>query len=320
MEKIFAGFPDGLYQIPWLDRAVWLIVQPWGELVVAKTGAQVLHYQPCGHKPVFWLNSEQTTIALPTVQEKQQFIDDIERYCHSQNTASTDSPLRGGAPLCWPWFGAHSEDPSLPNHGLARTAQWQLVSSELICDDYAATTLCFKPVQCLAAQLDLSFSIKVTNEGLHLELNSKNVSNKVQVITQAIHSYFAVANCHKIKVNGLKGCEFIDKLDNNQLKHQQSELTDFNAIDNIYKHSTGVVIIDEVFNRNIVLTKKNSHSTVVWNPADSASSIGINSDYRQFVCVEAANTVIDEIFLQPLQSFSMQQKIVVKHRDDKGLN
>jgi D-hexose-6-phosphate mutarotase len=320
MAKIFTNFPNGIYQIPWLDRAVWLIVQPWGELVVAKIGAQILHYQPSGHKPVFWLNSERQRLELPKEvalsskpENRQQLIDTVHNYCNLKGTVSKHSPLRGGVPLCWPWFGAHSDDAALPNHGLARDALWQLTSCELTSQQSAATKLCFKPSQRLTADLTVQFSINVTKDNLQLEINSQNIGSKALVMTQAIHSYFEVANHQQIIVKGLKGSEFLDKLDNNQLKYQAHELTNINEIDNIYKHSAEAVIIDQAYNREIILTKSNSGSTVVWNPADKAELIGINADYRQFICVEAANTVVDEVYLKPLGSFSMRQNIAVKH-------
>jgi glucose-6-phosphate 1-epimerase len=321
MEKTFTNFPDGIYQIPWLNRAVWLIVQPWGELVVAKIGAQILHYQPRGHRPVFWLNIEPQTLVLPQelvlsakLENQQQLIDSVQSYCYLQGAVTTDLPLRGGVPLCWPWFGAHSVDSSLPAHGLARNAQWQLDSSKLFSEGSATTMLCFKPVQSLTADLDVSFNIKVTSDNLQLEISSQNISSEPLVMTQAIHSYFAVADLQKIIVKGLKGCEYLNKLDNYQLKHQQEELTNINNIDNIYKHSAEAIIIDDEYNREIVLTKKNSHSTVVWNPADKARLIGINKGHQQFICVEAANTIVDEVCLEPLHSFSMQQNITLKHK------
>ena len=36
--------------------------------------------------------------------------------------------IRGGIPIIFPWFGAHPEDPSKPQHGFARTAEWQVAS------------------------------------------------------------------------------------------------------------------------------------------------------------------------------------------------
>ena len=44
-------------------------------------------------------------------------------------------PIRGGIPICFPWFSAHPSDPSLPAHGWARISSWELVSSQRVEDD-----------------------------------------------------------------------------------------------------------------------------------------------------------------------------------------
>jgi D-hexose-6-phosphate mutarotase len=37
--------------------------------------------------------------------------------------------IRGGAPVCWPWFGAHATDAGFPGHGFARTVPWRVIES-----------------------------------------------------------------------------------------------------------------------------------------------------------------------------------------------
>jgi glucose-6-phosphate 1-epimerase len=36
--------------------------------------------------------------------------------------------IRGGVPICFPWFADKADDPSAPAHGFVRTKAWQLES------------------------------------------------------------------------------------------------------------------------------------------------------------------------------------------------
>jgi glucose-6-phosphate 1-epimerase len=67
-------------------------------------GAQVTAWRPSGADPVIWVSRD------------SQF--------------QADKPIRGGVPICFPWFGAHASDASAPMHGFARLSEWTLAGAE----------------------------------------------------------------------------------------------------------------------------------------------------------------------------------------------
>ena len=279
-----SNFSPGIHQIQWQGREVWLIEQAWGQLVVAKLGAQILYYQPVGEHAVFWLNPEPS---------------------HRDNES-----IRGGAPLCWPWFGPHNSDSTKANHGLARTALWAMCEQRLQANDSA--TLTFIPVEQLCDAFTVTFEISVSANYLSMRILTKNISDQEQNLTQAIHSYFFVADCQKITVQGLKGCEYLDKLQGEELKYQPSQLSQISAIDSIYKHTADVLIVDEILSRKVLISKAGSGSTVVWNPGQAAKNYGVFSGQMNFICIEAANTDHESLRLSPGQQVVLQQTVELR--------
>ncbi|EPJ44531.1 MAG: hypothetical protein OFPII_34040 [Osedax symbiont Rs1] len=311
----FTDFALGIHEIRWLDREVWLIVQPWGELVVAKLGAQILHYQPKQQQPVFWINSDAQLAGLKSTGLKHA----------AQPSASiiTDKikPMRGGVPLCWPWFGLHQQDSTQPQHGVARISQWQLTSHTLNDSVSDAAVFSFTPVSLEpfllgeksspTTEFALQFEISVAENYLQMRLITNNIGDRPQQLTQAIHSYFLVGDCAQLQIKGLSGCDYFDKLDNNILKRQTAELDHIGAIDNIYQHTGQVTIVDPLLQREIQISKKYSGSTIVWNPGAEAKKIDILEGGKRFICVEAGNTVFEKLLVNPGESVEIVQEITV---------
>ncbi len=311
----FADFTPGIHEIRWLDREVWLIVQPWGELVVAKLGAQILHYQPKQQQPVFWINSNAQLAGSKSVGLKHA----------AQRNASipTDKlkPMRGGVPLCWPWFGEHQQDTTKPQHGVARISQWQLSSHALNDSASGGAVFSFTPVtlepfflgekSSPSAEFTLQFEVSVAKNYLKMRLITKNVSDQPQQLTQAIHSYFLVGDCAQLQIKGLSGCDYFDKLDNNSLKRQTAELGCIGAIDNIYQHTGQVTIVDPLLQREIQISKKYSGSTIVWNPGAQAKKIDIIDGGNRFICVEAGNTAFERLLVNSGESVELVQEITI---------
>ena len=53
-----------------------------------------------------------------------------------------NKPIRGGVPICFPWFGPREGDPKSPAHGFARLTDWSVVKTEpnLVALECAAMT------------------------------------------------------------------------------------------------------------------------------------------------------------------------------------
>jgi len=250
-----------------------------GAASVALKGGQVLSWHPSGHEEVLWVSD---------VRPK-----------------SPDQALRGGVPVCWPWFGPHPVDPALPNHGFVRTRLWTVAGSA---SNTQSTELTLKTE---TAPADLSLwphaaevSLRIiAGATLRLELTTRNTGSKAFELTQALHSYFHVANISQVEVEGFDGLDYLDKTDAYARKRQSGPITIGSEVDRIYLGHTGPAVIrDAALGRAIVITKSGSTSSVVWNPwekrANQLGDLGTDG-YRRMLCVETTNAGEDIVRIEP---------------------
>jgi len=247
---------------------------------IALQGAHLIAWQPHGERPVIWLSA-----ATKFTQGKA---------------------IRGGIPVCWPWFGPHVCEPSFPAHGFARTGPWEVVSVESEADD--ATQLLFRliPSETTHSQWPHATPLEiriVVGNGLAIDLITKNIGASPVTIGEALHTYFAVSDVQKIKVLGLDGCAYIDKIDSGQQKRQSGPVTFASEVDRVYLDSTSDCLIEDPgFARRIRVAKQGSRSTVVWNPwVEQAKKLGDLGEkgYLGMVCVESANAADDMVTIAP---------------------
>lgn len=265
LEQIVSGYKQGAHNLEWNGYDLCLFKDAWGELVISLDGGHVLLFRPEGEKPLLWLTDR--PVAAP-------------------------GAIRGGVPVCWPWFAEHADDPALPKHGVARTARWQLDMEE--CDATRGRWV-LVPEQPLWDGLALKLEVDVVDGGLSLALTTENCSAQGVAITQALHSYFAVSDIAKVELQGLEGLNYRDKLQHMQESTQQGVLRFTAETDSIYSHKetdAAVLIVDHGWQRVIEVKKQGSDSTVVWNPGESAAAIGdVGMDQvARYICVEAART------------------------------
>ncbi len=251
-------------------------------------GAHVLHYQPAGQAPVLW---------------------------HSQASAfDSKKPIRGGIPVCWPWFGAHPNDPEQPAHGIARLTEWEPVNYSAT---EAATTVTLRlPAHCYPnASLQLSLEL---SEQLSVTLTTVNTGDTDLRFTEALHSYFAIQDIPAVTVTGLEEQHYINQLAPDASLHTQTGPISFaEETDRIYTDTAhDCTIIDPPLHRSIHISKKNSLSTVVWNPWIDKSKrmpdFG-DSEYLEMICVESANCGPNLITLAPGKTHALQLNIHVKN-------
>jgi glucose-6-phosphate 1-epimerase len=224
------------------------------------------------------------------------------------------SPLRGGIPICWPWFGALDKNPAsiqqqVPpsleqSHGFVRTLEWEVDFIKAISLDETevqmSLTLNATDHWLLACKLVLKFNIGAR---LTLRFEVQNNDSKPVVFTSALHSYFAIGDITQTKISGLENKLFIDALNDWEVFTQQGDITINREIDRIYEtNGEDVQIIDNQWQRQISIASKSSNNAVVWNPwvekSKQLSQFG-DSDFKQMLCVESANTGSDCVTLQP---------------------
>lgn len=220
-------------------------------------------------------------------------------------------PLRGGIPICWPWFGADRPGPA---HGIARTSMWALKSIEEI-DQTLFVRLSLPRVEQakhLPAneqwQLDVEFSL---GRCLQVSLISRNVGDELQPLTQALHSYLPVSDIQQISLTGLEDCLYLDQLTGLQAS-QQGDLRVTAELDRIYSGTTADIQVRDPNGPGLLIQRSGSNSVVVWNPWQAKTkrlSHFSEQAYQQMLCVEAANTLSDARLLEPGESHILTTRI-----------
>src|SRR5271155_1644074 len=226
--------------------------------------------------------------------------------------------IRGGIPICFPWFRAKADDPKAPAHGFVRTTAWQL---DAIVESGSGVTVTMttesseRTRHWWPGDFRLVHRVKFGSE-LNLELECSNTGKTPFVFEEALHTYNRVANVHEVRVRGLDGVHFLDNTDSNREKTQSGDMTVAAQTDNAYlKTENAVDLFDPAMRRRLRLKKTNSRTTVVWNPwqvgAQGMRDLG-DGEWTQFLCVEASNILGSAINLEPGQTHTMAAVISVE--------
>ncbi|MDW5417627.1 MULTISPECIES: D-hexose-6-phosphate mutarotase [unclassified Iodobacter] len=238
-----------------------------GSAVIALQGAHLLSFIPKGGRELLW---------------------------RSPNAVfAQGKAIRGGIPLCMPWFGAHPA--GLPSHGFARVSNWDVLEVEILSDgaikialelaDTAATRALW-PHACL-----FRLEVSVGHE-LNLQLSVENRSETAAAFSQAFHSYLAVPDVQEVTISGLDQCTYVDTLlDGRPRLLQVGDLSVQALTDRVYlnvpteqviKHSAGQIKI-----------VSDTRSAIVWNPWEGAAKMAdVGAEhYHGFVCVERGDVL-----------------------------
>jgi glucose-6-phosphate 1-epimerase len=267
------------------------IRNPYGSATVSLLGATLIDWTPADQRPVIWLS------------EKAVF--------------KPGKGIRGGIPICWPWFGAHPGNPDFPQHGIARTRLWELKAGEELADgrSRAVFTLQPEPDSIWPFHSRLEFIVTL-GECLELELVTHNLGNTEFEISQALHTYFNIGDIYQVGVSGLDGKRYLDKLEGFAERTQQGDIEFSTEVDRVYLGSEDTCTIDDrAMNRQIEISKQGSRSTVVWNPwRDNSIKMADMSDegYRTMVCVETTNAATDTRRIEPGTQHAVQVSYRVK--------
>jgi len=207
------------------------------------------------------------------------------------------TPIRGGIPLVFPWFGPRMDMPRLPPHGVARTKRWEIESCDSRADGSVRVVLGTssddQTKQLWPHAFELRF-IVVMADFLDMTLEVRNVSKEAVEFEEALHTYLAVGAVENISIEGLAGSEFLDRVDGVRRKKQPDEpIRITGETDRLYYTSAGSVTVrDPGLRRSIVVEKARSDATVVWNPwlkkATAMADLGADQ-WQSMVCVETAN-------------------------------
>jgi glucose-6-phosphate 1-epimerase len=224
----------------------------------------------------------------------------------------TGKAIRGGVPICWPWFGDDTSGLGRPSHGFMRNRQWTVLQARLDSQGRVSVVL-----GCNANEntknlwpYDFELSLEViVGQEVELKLETKNTSSGAFTITQALHTYFNISDIKNITVSGLDNKKYLDKLEDFSENLQQGDVMITQEIDRVFQPVRNKVkLIDSGFNRTINISASGSETAVIWNPWTTAiSSISDldNLHYRRFLCVETANTAQDSVIIPAGKSHCM---------------
>jgi len=219
--------------------------------------------------------------------------------------------IRGGVPVCWPWFGDDPSGKGRPAHGFARNRVWDLVDVQQTENDGIKLTLSLTPDPHDQPLWHCSYALQMVleiDEQLKFSLTTKNLDTESFVISQALHTYFAVSNIEKTQVRGLDNRHYLDKVENFREKLQQGEIFFQGETDRVYLNSPDKLFIEDTgWSRRIVVESSGSNTTVVWNPWERVKALKDMTDdaYQYFVCVETANAANDSVSLSPGESHTI---------------
>ncbi|HHW4678438.1 MAG TPA: D-hexose-6-phosphate mutarotase [Xylella sp.] len=267
-----------------------LIHTPFSHAAISMFAGQVLSFVPDGGEEVVWLS--------PLVQQPP-------------------TPIRGGIPVCWPYFGQQGQQDHMPAHGYVRTVPWQRVESCQESDGSLFLVLVPPLFKHLGLRLRMTLRIGRT---LEQALVTENISQSQVCFTQALHNYFKVSHALQVTVQGVDGLEYLDKFEDYTQRHRQQgdwtlqDPSDPSRADRIYVEASGhYVLVDPLFNRRIMLTTQGSRSLVLWNPGQAGASnmIDVGNGWRDYVCLEPANAGPDVIELSPGACHVLCQTIAV---------
>lgn len=263
-----------------------------GSAIVSLMGAHVISYQKANSEDILWMSDK--------------------------SYMEYGKPIRGGIPVCWPWFGPHPDaERKLPSHGLGRIAIWD-VKEKTECPDGSSKlvmTLSGSRLPDEFSALDAEIEI-IVDSSLKINLKTTNNGEKDYALTEALHTYFNVADCTKLHVEGLKNTAYIDKVDGGIEKMQTENVRIGEEVDRIYMNTVAAcTLVDEVTNRKVEISKKGSTSTVVWNPWVKKSiampDFG-DEEYHTMICVETVNAGKDVITLKKGESHTLSMEITEK--------
>lgn len=290
--------PPRVEQVQIDQLSCWRIHTAHGEALIAQQGAQLLSYQPHEQPPLVWLS-------------------ETAEYRHGQS-------VRGGVPVCWPWFGNLDRNPvdirtayqgdKPPAHGLVRALDWQL---DDIADEQGRLSAHFSfnasqglPGWAHSARLELVMRF---GERLTLEMTTHNLGDKPLPLTQALHTYFAVSDCRQISIEGLQGNRYLDAMENWGERQQHGVIRITGETDRVYLDVEKTLVIqDPLWERGIHVKAGGSRSAVVWNPwIDKAARLSQMPDdaWTEMLCIETARVMDDAMSVAPGRSETMSVEI-----------
>jgi glucose-6-phosphate 1-epimerase len=257
-----------------------------------------------------YLHGAHVTSWKPSGEEEVLFVSRKSRW-------EDGRAIRGGVPICFPWFGDKAGDRDAGAHGFVRAKAWQLeaivqagdaVAVSMFTESDASTKRWwpadFRLVHRATFGSELSQELLVTNTGA-----------KPLRFEEALHTYYRVGQIETARLQGLDAAQYRDKTDGNQEKMQHGKIVLASETDSIYLNTRQAVELEDPgLHRCSRISKENSLTTVVWNPwvtkAQAMSDLG-DDEWTQMICIEVCNVSEFAVDLPPGKQHTMKATVKV---------
>lgn len=257
-----------------------MISNKYADATISLYGAHLINFNPVRSMEILWMSEE--------------------------SSFEEGKAIRGGIPVCFPWFGPHNTNENLPQHGFARILNWEVSKSEMLPngESLIAMQLCSSDKTKTYWPHDFCAEMIFTiGNKLSVTLKVTNTSEKTFDYTCALHTYFSLSAIDNITIEGLENTLYQNQLDGGEYL-QETSLLEIKQAEtrHYYDTETTCIINDPIFKRRISIEKEGSKNTTVWNPwAETCTQIADLTDdaYHTFVCVETVNKINDVIKLAP---------------------
>jgi len=249
----------------------------YADAKIALQGAHLFHYAVKEKAPLLWLS-------------KAAYFEE-------------GKAIRGGVPLCFPWFGKKKEDPMLPQHGFARTSLWRVILEEESSDgsSHVRLELTATPETLKLWNYSFNVTLDITiADKLTMALTTTNTDTKPFELSAALHTYFAISHIESVSIEGLEGKRYYNNLDG-KAYIQEGKVIFKEEVDRVYFEPSKSVILSDS-KRQLNLQHEGSNSVVVWNPwLEKSQQMAdmLDDEYETMVCIESANAHEDARTLNP---------------------
>ena len=268
------------------NNLIYLTVSnKYADALICLYGAHIISFRPHKSKEILWLSPK--------------------------SSFEAGKAIRGGIPVCFPWFGPHKTDSSKPQHGFGRLMYWDVAETASNAGGGTLIRLKLCSSEETKSYWPHDFCAEmmiVVGKTLEVSLKVTNTSTESFEYTCALHTYYHVSSIEEIKITGLQGTKYHSQLELGEFIQESPEIEIHKPETRHYHDTEAICVIeDPIFERKISIAKSGSKITTVWNPwASTCTAIDDLPDdgYHSFVCVEAVNAFDNVITLEPADSHS----------------